>query len=693
MIEHMKLALIGNPNSGKSSLFNALSGLNQRVGNFPGVTVEAKTAILANPGVSQTMLIDLPGAYSLYPISEDEKVLSSCLTDPSHPLYPDLALYVADISLLDKQLLLLTQLADLGIPLMICLTNSDQVSIEQVSFWVNLLTRQFNVKVIAVSNRNGENLDLLRQMIGENIDSNFTQTSFDKDYYNLALLTQLELPYGPNPFENAKAVFKQAFDPLGSSSSKKRIQLQFQIEDTMRRYAIIDTWLADSKKMNQTDGLTGQGLFTFRLDKLLTHPIIGLFIFLGIILFIFQMIFSFAQWPMDIIDHSFAWLANQLMHWLPANDLTSFLTKGLIPGLAGIMVFIPQIAILFLFMAILEETGYMARVVYLLDHLLSKIGLNGRSVIGLISGGACAIPAILSTRSIKNRRERLLTSFVIPLIPCSARLPVYAALVGFIIPADRIGGIFNLQGLVFTGLYLMGILAALLTAFILHLLLPVRESSLLAMPLPVYQIPQWTQVWVLIKNKVNSFVMEAGKIILMIAIILWFLANYSFPGQMENARKEAQREANRIGLKGEQSSNFVESMVLENSFAGQIGHRIEPLIQPLGFDWKIGIALITSFAAREVFVGTMSTIYSLGPNTEISTLREKMAAETSKDGSPFFTSKRALSLVVFYAFAMQCMSTLAVMKRETGKWSWALGQFLYMGVLAWLASFAVWNFF
>jgi len=691
MSQPLNIVFIGNPNSGKTSLFNALSGLNQKVGNFPGVTVEAKIVNLQAEFGKQIKLIDLPGAYSLFPVSEDEKILNLCLCHTDHPYYPDIALYVADIRLLDKQLLLLTQINDLGIPMVICLTNIDHVDPENVEYWKNLLEKKFSSKVFPVSNRTGENQAeikkwILRADLQSVENSRSVIINYDKER-----LQSIGLNISPNPNDNARCVFKSS-QHIKSKTPFYSDFIRFQIQDTMERYQHIDGWIAESTSSTKNHTTKYKSLFTAKVDRILTHPVLGLVIFMGILFVVFQMIFSVAQWPMDAIDTLFAWMSNQLQSVLPDNGFSSLLTRGILPGLAGIVVFIPQIAILFLFLAILEEIGYMSRVVYLLDHLFSKIGLNGRSVIGLISGGACAIPAIMSTRSINSKRERLLTSFVIPLIPCSARLPVYAALIGFIVPRETVFGIFNQQGLAFMGLYLLGIFLALLTAYGLHLILPAKEKSILAMPLPFYQWPQWAQIWLTIRSKVSSFVLQAGKIIFLIAILLWFLASYSFPGQLEKAEEQAKIEALHRGLNGESADHFVESVILENSFAGKIGHLVEPLIRPLGFDWKIGIALITSFAAREVFVGTMSTIYSLGPNNEVNTLREKMATEKDKDGSVFYSPRRALSLAVFYAFAMQCMSTLAVMKRETN-WNWAIGQFIYMGALAWISSFLVWNLF
>jgi len=692
MSRKLKVALIGNPNSGKTSLFNLLTGLKQKVGNFPGVTVEAKTGRLQLDNGQECDLIDLPGAYSLFPLSEDEKVLSRSLLEENDPYHPELILYVADIRMLDKQLLLLTQIHDLGWPVLVCLTNSDQEDSAVVKNKVKLLSEKLGLPVIAVSNRTGENLDQIRAYLTGTREKSRPQKNTSVSAPQTADLEALGLKPTGDPIRDFGSLVRRILSPSGEESLRSE-EVRIQIGDTLRRYEQIDRWLAGSGSVQQTGGDPQKSRLTARLDSVLTHPIWGLVIFVGITFILFQLIFSFAQIPMDAIDLAFGQLSEWLGARLPESGWSGLITHGIIPGLAGVIVFIPQIALLFLMLTLLEEWGYMARVVYLLDHILSRFGLSGRSVIGLISGGACAIPAIMSARTISSKRQRLLTTFVIPLIPCSARIPVYAALVGFIVPEATVWGIFNQQGLVFTGLYLLGISMALVTAWAMNVVMKAKETSLLAMQLPYYQWPQMTQVWLVIYTRVKSFVLEAGKIIFMISICLWFLASFSFPGEMDRARERASLEADSLGLVGEQKDNHIEALVLESSFAGKAGRWIEPAIAPLGFDWKIGIALITSFAAREVFVGTMSTIYSLGPNSELNTLKARLGAELDAEGKPFFSSRRSLSLVLFYAFAMQCMSTLAVMKRETGSWRWALGQFFYMGALAWLASWLVWNVF
>lgn len=694
-----KIAFVGNPNCGKSSLFNLLTGLNQKVGNFPGVTVDGKNALYKSSSGKTLELIDLPGAYSLYPISMDESILSRALIYESDANHPDAVIYVADIRFLDKQLMMLTQVLDLGLPVLICLTNTDLYHPVMTEAWVKLLEEKTQCDVIPISNRTKENIELVRAQV-----DSYAQNPIFRNkaglFYQLDKETKSLLAAGEISSEDKNHYISYLkCHPSLSGENKTLVfpesdSIKRQIQETLSRYRLIEDWNFQilQAHSDQKDSTKTRISFTKKIDAVLTHPWWGMVIFIWVVFLMFQMIFSFASFPMDAIDYTFALIADQLDQALPQAWWSDLLINGILPGLAGVLVFIPQIALLFMVLSLLEEVGYMARVVYLLDHILIKFGLNGRSVMGLISGGACAIPAIMSTRSISNPRERLITSFVIPLIPCSARIPVYAALIGFIVPTQYYFGVVNLQGLVFMGLYFTGISMALITAFVIHKFAGHEEKSILAMPLPTYQWPQLTQVILVVLDKIKSFVIEAGKVIFMISVVLWFLASFSFPGEQEKTRMQARTEAGNLNMNADETEHYVASQLLEHSFAGKIGKSIEPFIAPLGFDWKIGIALITSFAAREVFVGTMSTIYSLGPDSDVNTLKEKMALEKDQNGAKFYTPKRSLSLVLFYAFAMQCMSTMAVMRRETGRWKWALLQFFYMGALAYLSSLLVFQF-
>ncbi|MBK9108451.1 MAG: ferrous iron transporter B [Saprospiraceae bacterium] len=457
----------------------------------------------------------------------------------------------------------------------------------------------------------------------------------------------------------------------------------------MSRYHLIESWIAE----NKLGGAEQLNTRTLRLDRWLTHPMLGAVFFTMVMFLVFQAIFSWASIPMDYIESAFASLQGVLSEMLPHGWLSDLILKGIIPGLSGVLVFIPQIALLFLLIGWMEELGYMARVVYMFDHILRKFGLNGRSLVGLISGGACAIPAILSTRNINNKRDRLVTMFVIPLIPCSARIPVYTALIGFVVPYEEVFGIFNSQGIAFMGLYCLGILLALLTAAIIRFFVKSDDLSYLILQLPDYRWPSLKNVLLVVYDKVRTFVMQAGSIILIISVVLWFLASFSWSGELQQVETDLREKGRLEQLDPIQLENEIDATKLEHSFAGKIGKFIEPVFEPLGFDWKISIALITSFAAREVFVGTMSTIYSLGTSENEVLLRQKMAQELRPDGSVFYNSKTSLSLILFYAFAMQCMSTFAVMWKETKSRKWPVIQFVYMGALAYLSSWLAYHFF
>jgi ferrous iron transport protein B len=458
--------------------------------------------------------------------------------------------------------------------------------------------------------------------------------------------------------------------------------LRLQIVETMRRFELFTPVLqkAVQKKAEKTT-------LSDRLDGVLTHKIWAPVIFFGIMFLVFQAVFAWASYPMDWIEMGFGAAAETLRSILPAGWFTDLLTEGVISGLGGIVVFVPQIAILFLLVTLLEEVGYMSRAVFIFDKLMQQFGLNGRSVVALVSGGACAIPAIMSTRTIGNWRERLITILVTPLISCSARIPVYTVLIGFVVPEGRLIGVFNLQGLAFMGLYLMGIAAALGSAWVFKKILKSSEPSWLMMQLPPYRLPVWRNVGITIWEKTSAFVLEAGKVILVASIILWALASYGPSAKMEAAKVEATQIAQQKNLDETATNNLVASYEIEASFAGHLGKFIEPVIQPLGFDWKIGIALITSFAAREVFVATMATIYSIGSTDDEATIHDRLAlAQNPVTGAKVYTAATAGSLLVFYVFALQCMSTLAVVRRETGGWKWPLIQFSFMGVLAYLGS-------
>ncbi len=695
MVRYKNLALVGNPNSGKSTIFNLLTGLSQKVGNFPGVTVESLEGHFKTFLGNQINLIDLPGSYSLYTNSKDELVLSQALLGGLNSVMPEGIIYVADLRYLHQQLLLLTQVLDLNYPTMIVLTNRDQVDEDLAERWTEFIHQKTACEVVSFSSRLGYTGILLKEKINLFLEQ-LSPHDQRKPIYEIpsSLTTQINQTKEKFKARSDYHALVLSLDPefcqkndLNSPDLPSIIR--HQIAETMSRYSIIENWESQIKITTTTNDSER----TKKLDRILTNPVWGLLIFFGIMFVVFQMMYSWAEFPMNAIEDLFAYTSSSLKQILPMDSWWSkLLTDGIIPGLAGVLVFIPQIFILFFMLSILEEAGYMTRVVYLLDHILSRFGLNGRSIIGLISGGACAIPAIMSTRSIYNKKERLISMFVIPLIPCSARIPVYTALIGFVVSSRKIYGIFNLQGLVFMSLYLIGIVAALLVAFLLHKIIPSEGRSFLIMQLPNYQIPPWRQVFTVVLLKVKSFVLQAGKVIMFISVGLWFLASFSWKGEFEKVERDFRSDPSYPSLTEKERAYKLESIQLEHSFAGKFGKWIEPIIEPLGFNWKIGISLITSFAAREVFVGTMSTIYSIGSDSDALKLREVLAAEKREDGTKFFNTRTAFSLIIFYAFALQCMSTMAVMRKETGNWKVPLLQFLFFGLLAYFSSMLVYHF-
>ncbi len=693
------IGLIGNPNSGKSTLFNALTGLNQKVGNFPGVTVDRKSSTLDLQG-TQARIIDFPGAYSLYPNAQDERIVANTLANPTDESFPDLIVYVANIHQLEKHFLLLSQLIDLKIPLILTLNLADEEAPES-AIDSTALSDWLGIPVLKISARMQQNLDQLKSIIArvlKNPEEGLSHQSFLQQDNRTALLpAELQNDLARKTTYQSNLLLHHHDWILGINTAQKQTiakhlaqstidKLGLQVQETLGRFDQFAPKLKSFRKAKQKN----QDTFSDKADSVLTHFIAGPIIFALLMLFVFQSIFTWAGIPMEMIENIFSTLKGWSSYALGQGWLLSLVNDGLLSGLEGVLIFIPQIAILFFLIGILEESGYMSRAIYLFDGLMARFGMNGRSIVALVSSGACAIPAIMSTRTISNQKERLITILVSPFISCSARIPVYAILIALVIPATTIG-IFNLQGLVFMGLYLLGVLAALISAWIFKKILKSNERSFLLLELPPYRMPSWRNVLTTTLQKVWAFIWEAGRIIMVISVILWVMANFSYGDQMAIAETKAITEAKQLNLTPDDTENLIASNRLEHSFAGIAGKTIEPLIRPLGMDWKMGIALITSFAAREVFVGTMGTIYSLGESDELS-LREHMAKETNpRTGLPSYTLATGLSLLIFYVFAMQCMSTLAVVKRETDSWFWPILQFIFMGAVAYLGSFLVYQ--
>lgn len=695
----LKVALIGNPNSGKSSLFNHLTGLNQKVGNFPGVTVDKKSGHCKVGDHVKAEIIDLPGTYSLYPRSIDEKVVVDILLNKNSKDRPDVVVVIADASNLKRNLLLFSQVMDLDFPVILALNMLDVSHNLGQKVKPLTLARELGIPVVSINARNGEGIALLKQAIVETTrpGKSFIETAefapevtseikqlfhIQNDYEALLIAQQGRLSNHLKPEE------KQAVFEINSQHNFNHELVQSR--EILARYDKINKLIKESVEFNVAKSKN----LTARLDKIFTHKVFGYIVFFFILFLIFQAIFSWAAYPMDFIDSSFAQLSSWLQQVLPEGLLVDLVANGIVPGIGGVVMFIPQIAILFAFISLLEESGYMSRVVFLMDRILKKVGLNGKSVVPLISGVACAIPAIMATRTIANWKERFITIFVTPLMSCSARLPVYTILIALVVPEKETLGIFNVQGLILMGMYLLGFVAAIVSALFLKFIIKTGEKSYFIMELPLYKFPRWKHVGLTIYEKSRTFVFEAGKVILAISIVLWVLA--SFPqGRMERAEQELRDRLQSENLQEEEIENKAAAVRLENSYAGMFGKTIEPLIEPLGYDWKIGIAIITSFAAREVFVGTMATIYSIGsdPDDE-TTIKNRLREEINPDtGGPMYTPAVALSLLMFYAFAMQCMSTLAVVYRETKGWKYPILQFIYMTALAYIASWVVYNLF
>lgn len=677
-IKTISVALIGNPNSGKTTLFNAITGLNQKTGNYPGVTVDKHTGFTKfKSGKEEVKLkiTDLPGTYSLFPKSLDEEVACKELLGLNGAKH-EVAVVVTDASNLKRHLLLATQVIDLKIPVVIVLNMIDEANKAGLKIDAAEISRLLGVKVALVNSRNGEGLEDLKLKITQAKESvnTFVET------------TRLQVvKTGAQSFE--EIVLTQ----FGSEAEYKLKLQQFEEKDTAYRFNIIKYIFARTVKLPTQSTRN----FSYSIDKFITHPVFGYLTLLFVLFAVFQIIFFLAEYPMNWIESFFSWMMEITAGALPQGKLSDLLVNGVLAGLSGVVIFIPQIALLFFFIGLLEDSGYMARVSFIMDKVFRRFGLNGKSVIPIVSGVACAVPSVLGTRTISNLKERLITIFIIPLMSCSARLPVYTLLISLMIPDDAVWGILNVKGLTLFGLYFLGFAATMLTAFILKFIIKSKEKSYFVMELPVYRLPQWKSIAIIVVNKVKVFLWEAGKIILAVSIVLWFLSSH---GPSDTYDKVEQKYTGQIELASEEQKQdlirVMESEKLEASYAGMLGKIIEPAIQPMGFDWKIGIALITSFAAREVFVGTMATIYSANDAENVSSIREKLVSEKNPDtGKPVYGFGVCLSLLVFYAFAMQCMSTMAVVYRETKSWKWMTGQLIYMTGLAYLSAVVVYHLF
>jgi len=690
--KRFKIALVGNPNTGKTSLFNKLTGLHKKIGNYPGITVNRVTGAFTLDDGIQIELVDLPGTYSLHPTSKDEEVVLKELLLNTEGI--DGILVVADVNNLKRNLILLTELQDLGYPVMLVINMCDEMSKKGIHIDVDKLQELLQVPVILVSakkskgdgQRKGKGrIHQMKEMIpkmftfpsrkyfanygltGTNID--FLLPVFpDENQYKLWLLYTEKDKFPKEVHETFKPIDEL---PHNQSDIKRLLQ-----KEVVKRYRDINRILKESYFIDKSKA-TG---LTERIDRILLHKFWGLLIFVLIMFVVFQSIFTWASLPMDWIDSFFSQTAGYLKTHLPDNQLTGLLTDGILAGIAGVLMFVPQIAILFLFIALLEEMGYMSRIVFLLDRLMQPFGLSGKSVVPLLSGTACAVPAIMSARTIENDKERLITMLITPFITCSARLPVYTIIIALIIPEQKVLGFINLQGLVLLALYFLGFFSALFSAYLLSKVIKAKYKRFFILEMPEYKAPILQNVMITVWDNVKAFVFGAGKIIVAFSIILWFLATHG-GADFKNAEMNYQNE------KVTQQMD-INAYKLEHSYLGKMGKAIEPVIKPLGYDWKIGIALLTSFAAREVFVSTLSTIYSVGGDDNDYLIREKMAVERNMiTGEKTFMLAVGISLLLFYVFAMQCFSTLATLKNETKSIKWPVFVFFYMTGIAYISAF------
>jgi len=679
--------------------------LNQKVGNFPGVTVDKKTGIAQVSENLKAEFIDLPGTYSLYPKRADEWVSYKVLLNLDEGIRPDMILLVADASNLRRNLLFCTQIIDLKIPVVIAFTMMDLAKSKGTQIDIPGLERELGVPIVAVNPRKNKGMQALKKTIEQTAANQ--QAIPPRDFIDVQGLAGPAIQEIRDSFSHLQPypalhylIHHEDFNldnelQVRIEDIEKRNQFnptRTQAEEIMQRYARIRHIMQQT--VVESDPLK-KSLFTEKLDNILLHRKWGYLILITVLFLLFQSVFWIASYPMDGIE----WLFGEIGAWfskvLPGGWFSDLFVNGFIAGLSGIFVFVPQIMILFGLITLLEDTGYMARISFLTDKLMRKVGLNGKSVMPMISGFACAVPAIMSARNIENRKERLLTIMVTPLMSCSARLPVYTILIALVIPSELYFGFLSLQGLVMMGLYMFGTVIALAVAWVMNLFIKSTERSFFILELPVYRSPRWKNVLVTMVEKARIFVYDAGKVIMVISLLLWGLSRFGPPGRMDAIEQDYAQRISANPSDAEELERQKSTAMLQSSYAGVLGQWIEPVIRPLGYDWKIGIALITSFAAREVFVGTMATLYSVGEDAEEdnATLRQKMSAAVRPDGTKIYTLATGLSLLIFYVLAMQCMSTIAVVKRETKGWKWPLIQVVYMTALAYLFSLLVYQLF
>ena len=695
-MQSIQVALIGNPNTGKTSVFNQLTGLKQQVGNYPGITVEKKVGQCVLSETCLANVLDLPGTYSLNASSIDENVVIEMLLNKKDPNFPDVIAVITDVENLKRNLLLFTQIKDLELPTVLVINMADRMVPKGITLDIPYLEAQLQTKIVLVSSRKRTGIAELKNVLANYRDLSLTPclnaSSIDEAYFS-----QLRKAFPKQLLYKLWLVITQDVNflnlerkELPNSFTKSHADLKrLQQKETIKRYQFINDILKQGLIVNSSLATD----YRSKLDRILMHPFWGYVIFFGVLFLIFQSIFDWSRVPMNWIDTAFANLSSFTSTQLQPGMFNDLLSQGIIPGIGGILLFIPQIAFLFLFISLLEESGYMSRVVFLMDKIMRRYGLSGKSVVPLISGTACAIPAIMATRNIESWKERLLVILVTPFVTCSARLPVYAIIIAVVIPDTYLLGVVHLQGLVFLFLYILGFASAIISAWLLNKVLRISNKTYFVVEMPNYKVPLFKNVYINVIEKTKAFLFGAGKIILALSIILWFLASFGPGDDFKNAEANVVEQHQNLTVNSSAYKNILATYKLENSYIGLMGKSIEPVISPLGYDWKIGIAIISSFAAREVFVGTLATIYSVGESESNSTIVNKMKADKDiRTGIHTFRFSSGVSLLLFYVFAMQCISTLAITRKETNSYYWPLAQLVFMTGLAYLAAFLTYQF-